>query len=209
MALNVWLAFFAACWVISLSPGAGAIASMSSGLRFGFLYGYWNVIGLQLALIIQILIVAVGVGAVLTASALAFNLIKWFGVGYLIYLAYKQWQHAPSEVRANEANFKSSTPLQLVAKGFLVNISNPKAIVFMLAVLPQFIDPVKPLVPQYVVMTVTMVCVDMLVMAGYTCLAAKVLLFLKSPRQQRLLNRSFASMFVGAATLLATVHRAS
>lgn len=207
MDFNVWLAYFAACWIISLSPGAGAIASMSSGLRFGFFYGYWNVIGLQLALIVQILIVAAGVGAVLTTSAFAFNLIKWSGVAYLIYLAYKQWQQVPSEIRTNEINCKSSTPLQLIIKGFLINSSNPKSIVFMLAVLPQFIEPMKPLVPQYSVMTVTMVSVDMLVMAGYTCLAVKVLLFLKSPRQQRILTRSFASMFVGAASMLSLVHR--
>ena len=58
MAFQVWFAFMLACWVISLSPGAGAIASMSSGLNYGFRHGYWNAIGLQLALIIQILIVA-------------------------------------------------------------------------------------------------------------------------------------------------------
>ena len=69
MAFDIWLGFFAACWVISLSPGAGAIASMSSGLQFGFRRGYWNVIGLQLALALQILIVAAGVGAVLATSA--------------------------------------------------------------------------------------------------------------------------------------------
>ena len=96
----MWLAFFAACWVISLSPGAGAIASMSSGLQHGFWRGYWNVIGLQLALAAQIAIVAAGVGAVLTASELAFNLIKWFGVAYLIYLAVKQWRQLPSTIEA-------------------------------------------------------------------------------------------------------------
>lgn len=209
MTLDVWLAFFAACWVISLSPGAGAIASMSSGLQFGFLRGYWNVIGLQIALAIQILIVAAGVGAILTASALAFNLIKWFGVAYLIYLAVKQWQQKPSEIQTEQQAVKNVTTLAIVAKGFLVNISNPKAIVFILAVLPQFIDPAKSLVPQYSLMMVTMIAVDMIVMAGYTCLAAKVLLFLRTPRQQRILNRSFASMFVGAASLLSLVHRSS
>ncbi len=207
MTVEMWLAFFAACWVISLSPGAGAIASMSSGLRYGFVYGYWNVIGLQIALAVQILIVAAGVGAVLTASSFAFNCIKWFGVGYLVFLAYKQWQQAPSDIAASQSETKASSPIKLISKGFLVNISNPKAIVFMLAVLPQFIDPALPLVPQYSLMTLTMIAVDMIVMAGYTCLAAKVLLFLKSPRQQRILNRSFASMFIGAATLLSLVHR--
>lgn len=208
MSFDVWLAFFAACWVISLSPGAGAIASMSSGLQFGFLRGYWNVIGLQIALAIQILIVAAGVGAILTASELAFNLIKWFGVAYLVYLAVKQWQQKPSEIDAEQQAVKAFNPLAIITKGFLVNISNPKAIVFILAVLPQFIDPAKSLVPQYSLMMITMIAVDMIVMAGYTCLAAKVLLFLKTPRQQRILNRSFASMFVGAASLLSLVHRA-
>ena len=207
MAFDVWLGFFAACWVISLSPGAGAIASMSSGLQFGFLRGYWNVIGLQIALAAQILIVAAGVGAVLTTSALAFNLIKWFGVAYLIYLAIKQWQKKPSEIKTAHEVDNQVHPFSIMFKGFLVNISNPKAIIFMLAVLPQFIDPTKTLVPQYSMMMVTMIAVDMIVMAGYTCLAAKVLLFLRSPRQQRILNRSFASMFVGAASLLSFVHR--
>ncbi|HEY5714995.1 MAG TPA: LysE family transporter [Psychromonas sp.] len=207
MAFDVWLGFFAACWVISLSPGAGAIASMSSGLQFGFLRGYWNVIGLQIALAAQILIVAAGIGAVLTASTLAFNLIKWFGVVYLIYLAIKQWQQRPSEIKTEQQINHQVDPLSMMVKGFLVNISNPKAIVFMLAVLPQFINPTKALVPQYSIMMATMIAVDMIVMAGYTCLAAKVLLFLRSPRQQRILNRSFASMFVGAASLLSFVHR--
>lgn len=207
MAFDVWLGFFAACWVISLSPGAGAVASMSSGLQYGFRRGYWNVIGLQIALALQILIVAAGVGAVLATSALAFNLIKWFGVAYLLYLAYKQWQQAPSTISAEQRAEQQVQPLAMMFRGFLVNISNPKAIVFMLAVLPQFITPSDPLVPQYGLMMATMIAVDMIVMAGYTCLAAMVLLFLRSPRQQRILNRSFASMFAGAASLLSLVHR--
>jgi len=205
MAFDIWLAFFTACWVISLSPGAGAIASMSSGLQFGFLRGYWNVIGLQLALAVQILIVAAGVGAVLTASALAFNLIKWFGVAYLVYLAIKQWQQKPTAITTEQQ--QQVEPLAMIMKGFLVNISNPKAIVFMLAVLPQFINPAQALIPQYGIMMLTMIAVDMIVMAGYTCLAVKVLLFLRTPRQQRILNRSFASLFLGAASLLSFVHR--
>lgn len=207
MAFDLWLAFFTACWVISLSPGAGAIASMSSGLQFGFWRGYWNVIGLQLALAVQILIVAAGVGAILTASALAFNLIKWFGVGYLIYLAIKQWQQVPTTITPEQQAQQRVEPLAMILKGFLVNISNPKAIVFMLAVLPQFIDPAQALIPQYGIMMLTMITVDMIVMAGYTCLAVKVLLFLRTPRQQRILNRSFASLFLGAASLLSFVHR--
>ncbi|WP_417660975.1 LysE family transporter [Pseudomonas sp.] len=207
MALETWLAFFVACWIISLSPGAGAIASMSAGLQYGFWRGYWNALGLQIGLALQIIIVAAGVGAILATSALAFSLIKWFGVFYLVYLAYRQWRALPSDLSAESSERPIGRPLTLVLRGFLVNFSNPKAIVFMLAVLPQFLNPHEPLVAQYAVMGVTMIFVDLIVMAGYTGLASRVLRMLRSPSQQRLMNRSFAVLFVGAASLLATVRR--
>lgn len=207
MELDVWLAYFAACWVISLTPGAGAIASMTSGLSYGFRRGYWNALGLQLALALQIGIVAAGGGALLATSELAFGLIKWFGVAYLAYLGWRQWQAPVGHLAAERAARPPGRPLALVLRGFLVNASNPKAIVFILAVLPQFLDPGRRLLPQYLLMAATMIGVDLVVMAGYTGLAARVLHLLRQPHQQRLLNRSFAGMFVGAAGLLALVNR--
>ena len=207
MDLQTWLAFFVACWVISLSPGAGAIASMSCGLQYGFWRGYWNAIGLQLALLMQIAVVAAGLGAVLATSELAFSLIKWFGVAYLLYLGWRQWVAAPGQIAAGEGERPLGRPLTLVLRGFLVNASNPKAIIFILAVLPQFLDPKAPLLLQYLLMAATMVVVDLLVMAGYTGLAARVLRALRSPRQQRLLNRTFGGLFVAAAALLSLVRR--
>jgi homoserine/homoserine lactone efflux protein len=209
MTFETWLAFFVACWVISLSPGAGAIASMSCGLQYGFWRGYWNAIGLQIALALQIAVVAAGVGAVLATSSLAFSLIKWFGVAYLLWLALKQWRALPEVLDDSATPRPIGRPLVLVLRGFLINASNPKAIVFILAVLPQFLDPQRDLVVQYLHMGATMVAVDLIVMAGYTGLAAKVLRLLRTPRQQRLVNRSFAAMFAGAAALLATGRRAA
>ncbi|WP_263261834.1 homoserine/homoserine lactone efflux protein [Pseudomonas sp. RIT-PI-S] len=208
MAWHTWLAFLAASWVISLSPGAGAIASMSSGLRYGFARGYWNAAGLQVGLALQIAVVAAGVGAILAASATAFTLIKWFGVFYLLYLAVRQWRAAPMQLQ-EQAQPQTGSRLGLVVRGLLVNLSNPKALVFMLAVLPQFIDPKAPLLAQYLIIGTTMVSVDMIVMAGYTGLASRVLRLLRSPQQQRRLNRTFAGLFVGAATFLASLRRAT
>lgn len=205
MSIESWLAFLLACWIISLSPGAGAVASMASGMNYGFARGYWNALGLQLALILQIVIVAAGVGALLATSALAFAVIKWFGVIYLLYLAIRQWR-APTQAMTLDHR-PIGRPLSLVLRGFVINFSNPKAIIFILAVLPQFLDPTQPLLMQYLIMTLTMVTVDLVVMAGYTGLAAKALRLLNSRRQQRLLNRSFAVMFGLAAGLLATVRR--
>lgn len=207
MSIETWLAFFVACWVISLSPGAGAIASMSSGLNYGFARGYWTALGLQIGLLLQIVVVAAGVGALLATSALAFNLIKWFGVLYLLYLAWRQWIAQPVAMQQEEAVRPLGQPLALVFRGFLVNVSNPKAVVFMLAVLPQFLDLAQPLLKQYALMAFTMIIVDLIVMAGYTGLAAKVLRLLRSPKQQKLMNRTFAGLFAGAAGLLTLVRR--
>ena len=202
----MWFAYMLACWVISISPGAGAIASMSSGLNYGFKRGYWNAIGLQLALIVQIGIVAAGAGVLLATSPWAFLAIKWFGVCYLLYLAYLQWK-APVQTIEIAVDVKQKSIPKLVMYGFLVNMSNPKAIVFLLAVLPQFLDLSQPQWPQYLIMGITMITIDLIVMAGYTGLAAKVLRLLKSPKQQKYLNRTFAVLFAGAASLLSLVHQ--
>ena len=209
MALDTWLAFFLASWIISLSPGAGAIASMSSGLQYGFLRGYWNAIGLQIGLAMQIAVVAGGLGAILAASSTAFYAIKWFGVAYLVYLAVKQWRALPMDMTDDAAVRPIGKPMAMMFHGFLVNASNPKALVFMLAVLPQFVNPQAPLLTQYLILGATMISVDMVVMAGYTGLASKVLRLLRTPKQQKRMNRTFAGLFVGAAGFLASLHRAT
>lgn len=206
MSFQMWFAFMLACWVISISPGAGAIASMSSGLNYGFRQGYWNAIGLQLALLVQFLIVAAGAGILFATTPWAFILVKWFGVLYLLYLAYLQWTAPVKSIQVQSSHHRPSS-LKLISYGFLVNMSNPKAIVFLLAVLPQFLDLSQPQTIQYVVMAVTMITIDLMVMAGYTGLAAKVLKLLKSPRQQKVLNRSFALLFASAAGLLSMIHQ--
>ena len=209
MALDTWLAFFVASWIISLSPGAGAIASMSSGLQYGFVRGYWNAIGLQIGLAMQIAVVAGGLGAILATSSTAFSAIKWFGVAYLVYLAIKQWRALPMDMTDDAAVRPIGKPMAMMFRGFLVNASNPKALVFMLAVLPQFVNPQAPLLIQYVILGATMIVVDMIVMAGYTGLASKVLRLLRTPKQQKRMNRTFAGLFVGAAGFLASLHRAT
>ncbi|MFN3356078.1 MAG: LysE family transporter [Pseudomonas sp.] len=209
MAPDTWLAFFLASWIISLSPGAGAIASMSSGLQYGFVRGYWNAIGLQLGLAMQIAVVACGLGAILAASSTAFYAIKWFGVAYLVYLAIKQWRALPMDMTDDATPRPVGKPMAMMFRGFLVNASNPKALVFMLAVLPQFVNPQAPLLIQYLILGATMIAVDMIVMAGYTGLASKVLRLLRTPKQQKRVNRTFAGLFVGAAGFLASLHRAT
>jgi len=205
MQLHTWLAFFAASWIISLSPGAGAISCMSAGMRYGYRKSVWNIFGLQAGILLLVVIVAMGLGAVLAASALAFNAIKWFGVAYLVWLGIQQFRAEAKPLEVTEEN--AHTPRQLFVQGFLVNASNPKGIIFMLAVLPQFIDLHAPQFAQYAVATGTLFFTDLVVMSGYTLLAARVLSALRDPGHIRWLNRTFGGLFVGAGLLLASFKR--
>lgn len=211
MNLDTWIALFVAGWLISLSPGPGAISCMSTGLRFGLAGGIWNILGLQTALAICIAIVGTGLGALLAASSVAFSAVKWFGVAYLVYLGVRQWFAAPTTgVLGGSAGAapQAASRWALFRQGLLVNLSNPKGIVFFLAVLPQFIDPKAAQLPQYLIAAVTLVGIDLIVMHGYTAAAASIQGWLRSPRQMRWLNRGFGGMFVGAGLLLAGFQRA-
>ncbi len=210
---HTWLTFFAASWLISLSPGAGAISCMTTGLRHGWRVGVWNIVGLQLGIGAILVVVAAGLGALLAASDAAFAVVKWFGVAYLLWLGVQQWR-APAHALAGAepapgARQEVPTRRQLVLRGFLINASNPKGLVFMLAVLPQFVDPSAPQLPQYLLCGLSLFITDIVVMNGYTLLAARVLRALRAPSHRLWLQRGFGSLFIVAALLLSAFRRSS
>lgn len=210
MALETWVAFVAAAFLISLSPGAGVISCMAAGLRFGLARGVWNVFGLIAGLMLVLALVATGLGALLAASSIAFTVVKWAGAAYLVWLGIAQWRASARAVDANAtAHELDGTRRQLFLRGFFVNAINPKAIVFMLAVLPQFIDPSRPLVAQYAACGATLVVTDLVVMTAYTAFAAKALRLLRRPGHVRAINRTFGGVLVAMGALLATFRRAA
>lgn len=207
MQLSLWFTFFAASWAISLSPGPGAVAAMGAGVNHGFARGYWLTLGLVTGIVTQLAIVGVGLGALMTASEAAFVAVKWAGVAYLLWLGIQQWRAPVRTVQAIDAERTLVSRRSLILRGWGLNAVNPKGTAFMLAVVPQFIDPARPLALQYAVIGATLVFTDLVVMAGYTALASRVLAVLKSPRQVRTMNRLFGSLFVVAAALLASFKR--
>ncbi|MFN8042445.1 MAG: LysE family transporter [Mycobacterium sp.] len=207
MEWDLWLAFVGASIAISVSPGAGAIQSMATGLSYGLRRGYWNIAGLQIGLMMQLAAVAVGLGAAVAQSIVAFTVIKWIGVAYLVYLAVRQWRATTVDLGEQLSAGFSGGRLALLVRGFLVNVTNPKGLVFLLAVLPQFVVPTAPLLPQYLAIGSTMVAVDLVVMGAYTGMAARLLRWLRTPRQQTVLNRTFSGLFATAAVVLSFVRR--
>jgi len=207
MTLSTWLAFFVAAWLISLSPGVGAISCMSNGMRFGFRRSIPNILGLQAGATALIAIVAAGLGAILATSVVAFTAIKWCGVAYLLWLGIAQWRAEAKPIELDDA--KDLSGRQMFVRALFINLSNPKGIVFMLAVLPQFIDPHAAQWPQYALCAATIFFTDAVVLSGYTLLAARVFSTLREPHHIRWMNRAFGSLFVGAAVLLATFRKAA
>ncbi|WP_018987936.1 homoserine/homoserine lactone efflux protein [Aromatoleum toluclasticum] len=204
MSWNMWLAFLAASVVIAVSPGPGAVLSMATGLRHGYPVALRAILGLQTALLIQLAIVVLGLGAVLAASATAFLVVKIAGAAYLIWLGVRKWR-APVELLEDGAEARDARGMYL--QGVLVNLTNPKAIVFMVALVPQFIDPQLPQWPQFFIIAATMVGVDMIVMSCYALLAGRCRRWLRSPRMMKAQNRVFGGMFVAAGSLLAASSR--
>ena len=209
MELATWLAFFAASWAISISPGAGAVAAMSAGLNHGFRRGYFTTFGLVLGIWLQVIVVSLGLGALVATSSTAFAVVKWLGVAYLVFLGIQQWRApaVPMAAKAEDGAFVV-TRRSMVLRALMINAVNPKGTVFLLAVVPQFMNLAQPLLPQYLIIAATLGFTDLVVMAGYTALAARVLGALKSPAHIRAMNRTFGGLFVFAGSLLAMFKRA-
>jgi homoserine/homoserine lactone efflux protein len=207
MSLTVWFTFVAACFVFSLSPGAGAVSTMSTSLAHGPRRALANILGLQAALALHIFIVAAGLGMLLSSSVWAFTALKFAGALYLVWLGVQKWREA-STLAVPGAGRAAAGVWELVRTGFLVNLSNPKSIVFLAAFLPQFVQHDAAQAPQYLILGLTVLAMDWLVMIGYAMLAASVRGVLSTPVAMRRGNRLFGSLFVGAGLALATAKTA-
>jgi len=205
MSVHLWLGFLATTLVVALSPGPGAVLSMSVGLRHGYWHALRGILGLQTALVLQMALVFAGLGALLAASENAFIALKLAGAAYLVWLGIQKWR-APA-VPDGESSLGMPSPRGFYRQGILVNLGNPKAIVFIAALVPQFIDASAPRLLQFVVMVATMCSVDILVMSGYALLASRFRRAAGSARAVRLQNRVFGGLFVSAGLFLAGTSR--
>jgi homoserine/homoserine lactone efflux protein len=203
----VFITYFIATIVLSVTPGPGVFSSISAGLHHGFRLGWWNGLGMQAANLIWVSVVSLGLGALLIASETLFAAVKWAGVAYLVYLGIVTWR-APVrgfEDRPDDAR----TAREIFLRGFLVNMTNPKGIIFFAAILPQFIDVSRPQLPQYAILAATTFSVDLVTMMGYTALAARVLRVMREPSRIRWVNRGLGGAFVAAGVALASWRRAA
>jgi homoserine/homoserine lactone efflux protein len=214
MTFATWITFVIAGSLIAISPGSGAIMSMSHGLAYGLRKASATVLGLQIGLLLVFVIAGAGVGSLLMASELAFSVVKTVGALYLIYCGVSQWRATP-DATAPGALASGRVVLTIdhpsfgrrVLTGFLTNATNPKGIIFMVAVLPQFISQQSALLPQLLILGATIVMIDTIVMHGYAWLAASMQRYFRDARAVKKQNRFFGGVLVLVGAALFFVKR--
>lgn len=201
------LNFLVTCLIVVLIPGTGVIFTVSTGLTAGKRASLFAALGCTAGIIPHLLASILGLSALLHTSALAFDLLKYAGVAYLLYVAYATW-------RDRSAFAVSDTPVvasarSLMLRGLLMNILNPKLTIFFLAFLPQFVAPGSTApTAQMLVLSGVFMAMTLAVFVMYGLLANVFRrAVIESPRVQNWLRRSFAAAFAGLGLNLAFAQR--
>jgi threonine/homoserine/homoserine lactone efflux protein len=207
MSIELWLLYLVASVGLSLTPGPNGLLALTHGACFGLRRSVGTVLGGAAGFLLLIAASLAGLGALLAASERAFTVAKWIGAAYLVYLGIKVWR-SPAAIVAvgpGAADAGGARPSDLFRQGFLVAVSNPKALVFFAAFLPQFIVPGLPYWLQLAVLGGTFVVVEILYELMLAGLAQRIAPWLT--QHGRLFNRIAGGTFVGMGVVLAGAHR--
>ncbi|PAN00269.1 lysine transporter LysE [Streptomyces sp. Alain-F2R5] len=204
------LAFLLTTLVVVATPGTGVVYTLAAALSRGRRASVVAALGCALGIVPHLLATVTGVAAVLHASATAFQVLKYAGVAYLLYMAWATLRDKEALVVAGEDAAAGPVPAgRVILRGVLINILNPKLTLFFFAFLPQFVDPGQAgALPRMLLLGGVIMLVTFVVFAGYGVLAASVRNHVISrPRVMAWLRRSFAGSFVALGAKLAFTAR--
>jgi homoserine/homoserine lactone efflux protein len=214
MSFNTWLLFLAMETALSLSPGPAVFYVVSQGARGALRRTLPAAAGILTANGVYFALSATSLGAIIAASARFFTIAKWVGAAYLIYLGIKALRAAGSmhsvalgaQVAGNEGGLRG-----VYLGAFTLQLANPKALLFFLALLPQFIDPSMPVTPQMLILAATSMLPELLILTGYGWLAHRAVhasaRFGVTGNMNRWLARIEGAGLLGCATLVLKFNR--
>ena len=212
MSLHTWWLFVATVFVICAIPGPNMLVVMTHSAQHTLRRATATMAGCLSALVIMLSVSAAGLGVFLKAWPAMFDALRLIGAAYLIYLGVKSWRAKvddPISPDAAESRDKSVKPARslgaLYRNGFLVASSNPKAILFAAALLPQFIDASKATLPQFGILVTTFAVIEVSWYLVYAVGGARIGSTLKSGRVARAFNRLTGGVFVGFGAMMALV----
>ncbi|MBE9610458.1 LysE family translocator [Chitinilyticum piscinae] len=204
MPLDTLLTFIATTMFISATPGPNMLLMLSHGARFGWRATLATMAGALSGLALLIGLSALGLAAVLAASTTLFTILKLAGAAYLLYLGWQCWQ---AGVELNLPTAFGETGLARYRTGLAVALSNPKAILFASAFLPQFIQPALPQGQQWAVLLVTFFLIESGWQLAYAVGGVSLARWLSAPRRVRFFNRSCGIAFWAVGGMLALARR--
>ncbi len=219
MSLSTWWIFVTATFLISAAPGPNMLLIMNQSVRFGLRASIYSMAGCMTALMIMFTLSALGLGVILQQSPAVFDALRWLGALYLAYLGYKVWT-APVESTStsastndvkNDSNLDNKnagySPFNLYKTGFFTAGSNPKALLFAAAFLPQFIQASLPQAPQLLILLATFSVLEILWYFIYALGGLSMAQQLRKPNVLRWFNRVTGGAFIGFAGLMAVMKR--
>ncbi len=200
--------FLITAFVIVATPGTGAVYSIVAGLSRGSVAGIWAAFACTLGIVPHLLAAITGLAAVMHTSALAFNILKYLGVIYLLYMAWGMWRDQ-SLLAVDENDAPRQSVWQVLRTGVVINLLNPKLTLFFFAFLPQFISPdAARQLPQMLLLSAIFMLMTFVVFAVYGVFAAAMRRFiLNRPRIINAIRKSFALTFVALSAKLAATSR--
>jgi homoserine/homoserine lactone efflux protein len=203
MPLNLWILFAITELVGCLTPGPAVLLVISHGMTWGGRSSLAANAGILAGNALYFVLSALGLGAILLASHEFFTAVKYAGAGYLIYLGVQTIRGAGVALQPHGRVHGGTGRWRTMARGFALQIANPKALIFFVALLPQFLDPTRPIGRQIVLLGLTSVVIEFVVLAGYGYLAAGAMTLARRPRFVAATNRVSGGMLVLAGTGIA------
>lgn len=206
MTLETWVTFVSVVFIFAIIPGPTVILVLGQAISHGKKSVMPLVSGVLLGDFVAMTLSLIGLGAVLATSATLFLILKWFGVGYLIYLGIKTWREVP-EHGLSPISVPDMSKVNLFKSSFLVTALNPKDIVFFVAFLPQFVNPDVAAMPQLLILMVTFLGVVAITITSFALFAGVVRYRIQSFQARKRLNKLGGGALFGAAAFASTMQR--
>jgi homoserine/homoserine lactone efflux protein len=207
MTFEAWLLFAITETLLCISPGPAVMMIIATGLKRGAGMSIFSNLGILAGNIIYFILSATGLGAMLFASYDIFFAVKWIGAAYLVYLGVMAWLEKDSVMVLPVQEQKPTGGGRLFLNALVLQLANPKTLLFFVALLPQFIDPTKSVAWQIFIMGITSVVMEFFVLLTYGSLAAKTSEFARQPRYARIINRLCGGLLISAGVGLATLRK--
>ncbi len=199
MDFGLYAAFVAATVLLAIFPGPNMALIVSNSVAYGTRWGLLTLAGTSAALALQLLLVGVGMSTLLAAAGTWFEVLRWIGAAYLVWIGVQTWRAPPASL-AQVAARGRSVP-RTVGRGLFISLTNPKVLLFFGAFFPQFITPHRPLLPQMALLSVTFLVIVSALDSIWAMLAGRMRGWIA--RKGRLLNRLSGGMLIGAGVGLA------